>query len=75
MAIGSNHVVRSSRTEWMYDQYSCSYKVRSEIQLSDCVMAELNMGKQAALKEYAQRRLNDATQDINRMAMELIRGY
>lgn len=75
MAIGSNHVVRSSRTSWEYDQYNCSYRVRSEIQLSDCVLQDMNPGKQAALKEYAQRRLNDATQDINRMAMELIRGY
>lgn len=75
MAIGSNHVVQSSRTEWMYDNYSCSYRIRSEINLSDCVMQELNMGKQEALKHYAQQRLNDVVQDINKMAQELIHNY
>lgn len=75
MAINSNHVVQSSRTDWAYDQYNCSYRVRSEIQLSDCVMADLNLGKQEALKHYAQQRLNDAVQDINKMAQELIHKY
>lgn len=75
MALNQNHVVKSSRTEWMYDHYSCAYKVRSEIMLSDCVLQELNQGKQEALKHYAQQRLNDAVQDINKMAQELIYNY
>lgn len=75
MALNQNHVVKSSRTDWLYDHYSCAYRIRSEIMLSDCVMQELNMGKQEALKHYAQQRLNDAVQDINKMATELIHNY
>lgn len=75
MALNENHVVQSSRTDYYYDHYDCSYTVQSQIKLSDCVLQDMSLGKQAALKEYAQRKLNETVQDINKMATELIHNY
>lgn len=75
MALNENHVVQSSKTDYYYDHYDCSYTVQSRIKLSDCVLQDMSLGQQAALKEYAQRKLNETVQDINRMAGELLRGY
>ena len=72
MALNQNHVVQSSKTDYYYDHYSCAYTIRSEVKLSDCVIQELNAGKQAALKEYAQQRLNRAVQEINDVAQKLL---
>ena len=75
MALNKNHVVQSSRTDYYYDHYDCSYTVQSQIKLSDCVLQDMSLGQQAALKEYAQRKLNETVQDINKMAQELIHNY
>lgn len=75
MALNQNHVVQSSRTDYYYDHYDCSYTVQSQIKLSDCVLQDMSLGQQAALKEYAQRKLNETVQDINKMATELIHNY
>ena len=75
MALNENHVVQSSKTDYYYDHYDCSYTVQSRIKLSDCVLQDMSLGKQAALKEYAQRKLNETVQDINKMAQELIHNY
>ena len=68
MALNENHVVQSSVMDTYYDYYDCSYTIKSEVKLSECVMQELSKGKAAALKEYAHRRLYEAVQDINKTA-------
>jgi hypothetical protein len=72
MALNQNHVVSSAKTDYYYDHYDCSYTIQSRVKLSDCVLQEMSLSQQAALKEFAQQKLNRAVQEINDVAQKLI---
>jgi hypothetical protein len=72
MALNQNHVVQSAKTDYYYDHYDCSYTIQSRIKLSDCVLQDMSLSQQAALKEFAQQKLNKAVQEINDVAQKLI---